>query len=58
MTVGELKAALAGVRDEARLLAEVRGEWSWGLQFDVVEAWPIGGNTDDPGVVLKMVRTR
>lgn len=58
MTVGELRAALDGVRDEAVLLAEVEGEQFFGWRFDITRAWPIGGSTDDPGVVLKLDHPR
>lgn len=59
MTVGELRAVLDGVRDEAVLVAEVHDDGDlWGAQFAVAEVWPIGGSTDDPGVVFKLARTR
>lgn len=58
MTVGELRAVLEGVRDEARLLIEAMDTASWGMQFAVLRAYDIGASTDDPGVVFKVVRTR
>jgi hypothetical protein len=60
MTAGELRAALVGVRDEAVLLGELRAgdPLLFGAQFAVDEVMPIGGSTDDPGVVLKLRRTR
>ncbi len=54
MTMAQFRHATAEVRGEAVLICEVSSPELFGLKFDVVRVMPIGGGTDDPGIVLKI----
>lgn len=52
LTVEALRQALDGLPDTAGVIIE--GELGWG--FGLARAFPIGRSTDDPGLVLKVIR--